>query len=727
MAKKNYFRFKLDISRNIYLKEMCIKREKIMRNKKFIALATAFVLSVQAGLATNITGVSDINGVYNINPETHKGSIGFRHYENFYLSDGDVANLVMKLGNRNLGTFINLVDNKVNIQGLLNTVRDGQFVGGHAVFISPKGMVVGQNGVLNVGSLSVLTPNSNTYNTLKKDPLSTDLAKLQDETNGEILVKGKIFARGDVNLRAADVILPESGAILNGVKDNVVVKTLREANDVLFNNLVNTKNLSSATTFSNNEGKIILKSNSNDGMLNIRGTLQNLNKGEVKLINEKGANGVKITGDVFNANGNMLVENHAGQTLIKGSLVNNGGSLYINDDAKGIHINSGASVVANTGSLKIKNNGSNGLTIYGDVKANDKDLSIENNVGKLYIAGNVDYKGDKSFQIVNNTADKQLMIASSAKINSDKAVYIKNKGNGGLYVNGNVNAAGDLTLDNRAGELTINNKVATSNGNLGVMNTGSKLAISSKGSVVGKGGNLTLKNTGADGLLVYGNVENNGEAISISNSAGNLTVDGTVNAKAGNIGIVNNGNLLQLTKNSVITNAAGKTNVINKGAAGMKAYGKVTGNGDITLLNENGQMFVDGTVKANKANISIASQKDGKGIYIKETALVSNRTNANIGDIVIQDTSKEGGSGIIIRGSVDGANNVIVRSTENDIYTSGSVQGATEVLYKNTAKYGKVSFTENSTVKSGDGDVGYILRNNSQIYWLPMYVGRGEK
>ena len=709
---------------------MCIKKGKTMKNKKFIVLATAFVLSLQAGFATNITGVSGINGVYNINPETHNGSIGFRHYDNFYLSDGDVANLVMQLGSRNLGTFINLVDNKVNIQGLLNTVRNGQFVDGHAVFISPKGMVVGQNGVLNVGSLSVLTPGTKTFDAIKKDPLSIDLKNLQNETNGEILVKGKILSRGDVNLRAANVILPENATIVNGVQDNVVVKTLKEANDLLFNSLVNTQNLNSAESLAQNDGKIVLKSNSADGMVNVRGNIYNLNKGEVKLINEKGVNGIKVTGEVHNANGNMLLENHAGQTLIKGSLVNNGGSLYITDDAQGIHINSGASVVANSGSLKIKNNGVNGLAIYGDVKALDKDLSIENNTGKLYIAGNVDYKGGNEFQIVNNAADKQLMIAKSAKINSDKSVYIKNKGNGGLYVNGTIHSANALTLDNKSGDLTINNKVVANNGNLSLMNTGNKLAISSKGSVEAKGGNLTLKNTGAEGLLVYGNVENDGKTISINNTTGNLTIDGSVNAKSGNVGIVNEGNLLQLTKNSTVASAAGKTNIINKGNGGMKAYGAINSDKDLTLVNENGMMYVDGDVYANGTNISVVSQKDGEGIYVKETAKITNLPKIEVdkvGNIIIQDTSKAGGTGIIIRGTVEGSNNVIVRSTDNNIYTSGAVIGANDVLYKNTAEYGKVSFTKNATVRAGDGSVGYLLKNNSQVYWLPMYVGRGEK
>ena len=830
-----------------------------MKNKKIIALATAIVLSVQTGFATNITGVSGADGVYNINPEMINGANGFRRYDHFYLSDGDVANLIMQLGGKDIGTFINLVDNKVNIQGILNTMRNGQFVDGHAVFITPKGMVVGQNGVLNVGSLSVLTPNANTFNALKEDPISTDLASLQNETNGEILLRGTVLSRGDVNLRAGNVILPESAAIVNGVKDNILVSSLSQAKDILFNNLVNTDNLSKANVLAQNDGKIILKSSSQNGVLNVRGTVQNLNNGEVKFLNDNG--NIKVTGDVYNANGNMVVD--GASLLVKGKLTNDGGLLSLNNKAGKLHINSGAKVNANTGSLRISNNGGDGLAIYGDVVASDGDMYIENTNGQLYVAGNVDYKGSGNAHIVNSADAGQLMIAKSGKINSDKNLYVKNESNGGLFVNGNVTAKNDLTLDNRAGDLTVNNNVKTTNGNLSLvnlgnklavsskatveanggdltlknegakgmalygnlksngnkmyventkgqlyiagnvehkgsgeahivnganagqlmiaksgkinsdknlyvknesngglfvngnietkndltldnkagdltvnnnikttngnlslMNTGNKLAVSSKANVSAKGGNLVMKNEGANGLLVYGNVENDGETISIRNTNGNLTINGKVNAKSGNIGIINEGNLLQLTKNSVVENAVGKTNIVNNGLGGMKAYGKIVGNDDISLVNENGQMYVDGEIIGNKSNIGIYSQKQGKGIYIKETARIHNvplTGDEKVGDVVVQDTSDAGGSGVIIRGDVKANNDVKVTSINNNVYTSGKVEGRNNVVYKGTAVNGKVSFTADSQVVSGDGDVDYILKNNTQIYYLPAY------
>ena len=40
---------------------------------------------------------------------------------------GDIANLIFKYGTENVSKFVNLVDNQVNINGLVNSMRDGKF------------------------------------------------------------------------------------------------------------------------------------------------------------------------------------------------------------------------------------------------------------------------------------------------------------------------------------------------------------------------------------------------------------------------------------------------------------------------------------------------------------------------------------------------------------------------------------------------------------------------
>lgn len=690
--------------------------------KKLFAIIVASVLTAQTVFATNISGVSGTNGVYNINPETIKGTTGFRHYQNFHLSESDIANLVLKYGAKDLGTFINLVDNKVNIQGILNTTRNGQFAPGHAVFISPNGMVVGRNGVINVGSLSVLTPTNENYNKLLKNPTGLELKDLQKETNGEILVKGKIFTRGDVNLRGSKISLPETSVIMNGVKDNSVITSQSQINDIIFNSLVNTQNLNvTDKVLTRNNGKIVLISNSADGAINARGEIYNLNKGTTSIVN-KGSGQLKVTGQVHNAEGNLTIQNTKGDTYINGDVINSKGSLSVSGN--GVKIGSNANVIANSGGLRVENNGDAGLAIYGNVLGLDKNTVVKNNKGQFYIAGNIEYKGGDNFQIINDAQENSsMMIAKTGKINSSRNLYIRNKADGGLFVNGDVNSKNDLVLDNRNGDLIINNKVSNSNGNLSLANTGNKLGISSKGSVTSQGGKLILQNTGKDGMAIYGNVENDGTVTAIKNKNGQLYIDGNITAKAGNLGIVNEGKSAFISKNANIVNTNGKTNIINTGKDGMKAYGTIRTNNELNIYNDNGQLYVDGHVVGNNSDVNILSRKNSTGVYVKETAHITNlpRIEADkVGNVTIKDTAKAGGSGVIIRGNVDGYNDVNIGSTNNNVYTSGKVHALTNVNYIGKAADGKVSFTKDAVVNA-DGKVNYELENGSQVYYLPQY------
>mgnify|MGYP002625220170 CR=1 FL=1 len=145
--------------------------------RKAVASALTFCFFLQQSfcmqvLATNIGGIDgNASGVYNIEPTATNGDIGLRKYYDFDLSEGDIANLIFhdSIQGKDINTFVNLVDSKINIQGIVNTTRNGNFYNGHAVFISPNGMFVGPSGVLNVGSLSVYTPDQSSYDKYKGD------------------------------------------------------------------------------------------------------------------------------------------------------------------------------------------------------------------------------------------------------------------------------------------------------------------------------------------------------------------------------------------------------------------------------------------------------------------------------------------------------------------------------------------------------------------------------
>ena len=74
------------------------------------------------------------NNVYNIKvqKEFSGGKVGVNEFKDFTLDAGQIAN--MQFGT--LQTVANLVDNKININGTVNALRDGK-IGGNLCFLNP--------------------------------------------------------------------------------------------------------------------------------------------------------------------------------------------------------------------------------------------------------------------------------------------------------------------------------------------------------------------------------------------------------------------------------------------------------------------------------------------------------------------------------------------------------------------------------------------------------------
>ena len=186
------------------------------------------------------------------------GSTGFRHYENFSLTAGDVANLIYK---DNYSKFINLVDSQISINGIVNTMKDSNFYNGHAIFASPNGIVVGSSGFLNVGSLSLLTPSQDKFDDFVSSYGSDSLSGYEfggdsykgliTDSHGKIVFNGKVLSRGEVNLYGDEITIEgtdsEKAGIIAGWKDtNTAFSDLDAAkntfNSLVSNNITDTKN-----------------------------------------------------------------------------------------------------------------------------------------------------------------------------------------------------------------------------------------------------------------------------------------------------------------------------------------------------------------------------------------------------------------------------------------------------------------------------------------------------
>ena len=236
-------------------------------------------------LASDITGVTPTGNTYNIEATKVSGNTGFREYNKFELTQGDIANLIFKNGQKN---FVNLVDNQITINGILNTMQGSNFYNGHAIFVSPQGMVIGSSGVLNIGSLTMMAPSTNTYNAFKNGLTANDYKNIADykfdlangnykslitNSSGTINISGRIFARENVEAYARTINIaketdendnPVEGAVDPGIfagitnQNNLI--TTNSAAEALFNDLVS-NNITSASGFNLENGKIKLVTN----------------------------------------------------------------------------------------------------------------------------------------------------------------------------------------------------------------------------------------------------------------------------------------------------------------------------------------------------------------------------------------------------------------------------------------------------------------------------------
>ena len=336
----------------------------------------------QAGM---ITGVAPeyVNGnkVYNIDPTVLNGDTGFRIYEYFKLNKDEIANLIFKYGEHNISKFINLVDNQIDINGLVNSVNaDGSFNNGHVMFVSPNGMVVGASGVLNLGSLTVLTPEYNNYKKFTSDfdikgPLAADMTNLYSKGTGTVTIDGKVITRDFVDINAAAVNINNS--IMSGVKNSDLITTNAQA-DILFNNLVNTDNMKAGNSFASDSGSIKITSYSAKEGVNIAegSTLKNFGKGDIEVTSH-GEKGILANGDIKNPNGNVRLTTTNGTIYANGKIANANGNTELTS-TNGILLASSGSINNSNGNTTLKNKGTIGIDVKGTIENSGGDLTLDN-------------------------------------------------------------------------------------------------------------------------------------------------------------------------------------------------------------------------------------------------------------------------------------------------------------------------------------------------------------
>lgn len=192
--------------------------------RKVLTAVTAFsfIGNPFAAMASTITRVDAPNenlmngtNVGHIYAEQMKGDTAINRFDKFNISANDIANMYFQTnGSKDwANNLVNFVNDQINVAGTVNAIKNSK-IGGNLFFLSSDGMAVTNSGVINAGSLTVLTPTQDIMdlqNKLNGDWSSADFKQITDASqrmaiplnqNGTITVEGTINTLGDVQLYA---------------------------------------------------------------------------------------------------------------------------------------------------------------------------------------------------------------------------------------------------------------------------------------------------------------------------------------------------------------------------------------------------------------------------------------------------------------------------------------------------------------------------------------------
>lgn len=104
------------------------------------------------GNTVKVTDIANSGKQYDITNQQVKGGNALNKFDKFGITQHDVANLHMGKADHQ----INVVKNKIDIDGVVNAIKDNK-IGGDVYFFSNAGIAVGSHGVFNVGRLTLGT------------------------------------------------------------------------------------------------------------------------------------------------------------------------------------------------------------------------------------------------------------------------------------------------------------------------------------------------------------------------------------------------------------------------------------------------------------------------------------------------------------------------------------------------------------------------------------------
>ena len=509
---------------------------------------------------------------YDITNQQVNNGNALNKFDTFGITQHDVANLHMG----DAAHQINLVKDRINIDGVVNAIKDNK-IGGDVYFFSNAGIAVGENGVFNVGRLTLgtnTTYGEGLYNGGMESHLQKTAAEQAKAVAGgsDISFKkrgGKVYAQGDVIVGAGDVSL--NGATVRTHVDNADTYAAQKTADEYRNQLVKINTPSAMVATPLGKGDVVLAA---VGV-----------PSEVKAFETKGA--IVINQAYIDAAG--------GDTSISASAERNSGNL--------MGSKADASVEISNATIQGQN-----VTISAETKVSGKVGSAD--------AYKTSAEEGGILGLLHATFDEQVgSLASVVKTEADAQVTVTNS---------QLTAANDLAISSKA-ESEIGSETGGSLGvgiNVGIADVSSKVDIQGTSALTaGKDMSLSAEGSNAIDLQRQGSAEDLPIAIDL----------GWAEAKTDASVAVANGAMLKAKENVDVSAKAERNlsveveNSSGDGTLGL-AVGVIQSETKATA-DVQGKVYADGKVSVNAEN----TVSDENGKYDPDTLHITSESESDDG------------------------------------------------------------------------------------------------
>ena len=342
--------------------------------QKVVSTVTAmgFVLQPVAAMAQTVinpvkggASVDKVNDhVTNVWAGTVVNDVALNVFKQFDVGANDIANMYFKEkdGNVEASNLVNMVGSRININGTVNAIHNKK-IGGNLYFLSSDGIVVGAGGVVNAGTLTLMTPSDrfmktamaaagtdgvltdatnavinifdNNYkvdvDTFKNSYLINNWNKFQKmeiamNKSGTITVNGTINTIDGIRMKAAHINVGKELDSNGKIIKNATAKAVLNSGIVDFKDIVNIKGTNNQAAVSAGLGNDLTAEVTGDGNIVLAAVADTVNHFDdyagAMSINAEGNNTVQATVDIGNAE--LKAENATAGTIDITATANSG-------------------------------------------------------------------------------------------------------------------------------------------------------------------------------------------------------------------------------------------------------------------------------------------------------------------------------------------------------------------------------------------------------------------